>query len=116
MDTDQLIQRDTQILRQAQGLGANPSFILVFGMAGLMAVIGALCIAALGLWGVAVLVVLAAGAAVSMFTSIGDKAMLITLILVALLDGVATLGVAGTVWLQSSTQTTTTTVTTTGHH
>lgn len=99
MDTEQLIQRDSAILQKAQGLGANPGFLLVFGVAMAMALAGGISVFASGLWGFVILAALAAGGAVNAFTSIGDKAMIITLVLVSALVGLGTLAITTYIWM-----------------
>lgn len=99
MENEHLVQRDVQILQRAQSLGANLDFLFVFVVAGLMAVVGAICVFCMGLWGVATFAVLAGAVAVDYFTGIGDKAMIIALVVCSFLLGVATLAVAGFVWV-----------------
>lgn len=98
MENEQLIQRDVEILQKAQSIGANLDFILVFAVAIFMGLVGLLCVVSMGMWGMIVFAVLAAGAAIDFFTGIGDKAMIISLVVVSAFLGVGTLGVAIYVW------------------
>jgi small-conductance mechanosensitive channel len=99
MENEQLVQRDIEILQRAQSIGANLDFILVFVVAAFMAVVGAICVFCMGIWGMATFGVLAAAVALDYFTGIGDKATIITLVITSALLGIATMAVAGSVWM-----------------
>ncbi len=98
MENEQLVQRDIEILQRAQSLGANLDFVLLFAVAAFMTVVGAICVIGLGMWGMIFFAVLAAGAAIDYFTGIGDKAMIISLVVGSALVGIGTIAVAVYVW------------------
>ncbi|MFO0713107.1 MAG: hypothetical protein U0353_24845 [Sandaracinus sp.] len=98
MENEQLVQRDIEILQRAQSLGANLDFILVFAAAAFMGLVGLLCVVSMGMWGMITFGVLVAGVVLDYFTGIGDKAMILSLVVCSLLLGVATLAVAVFVW------------------
>lgn len=98
MENEQLVQRDIEILRNAQSIGANKDFLVLFAVAAFMAIVGAVCVLGLGMWGMIMFAVLAAGTALDFFTGIGDKAMILTLVVASALIGVGTMAVAIYVW------------------
>ncbi|GAB4211027.1 MAG: hypothetical protein OHK0013_32310 [Sandaracinaceae bacterium] len=98
MENEQLVQRDIEILQRAQTIGANPDFVLVFGAAAVMAIIGLLCVGISMMWGWIIFGAIIAGGLVDYFTGIGDKAMIISLVLVSALLGIGSLAVAVFVW------------------
>jgi len=97
-NTEHLVQRDVEILQRAQSIGANLDFILVFAVAGFMGLVTLLCIVGMGMWGMIMFGVLAAAATIDHFTGIGDKAMIISLVVGSAFLGVATMAVAVFVW------------------
>jgi hypothetical protein len=98
MENEQLVQRDIEILQRAQSIGANPDFLLLFGAATVMALVVLLCVGISMMWGWIIFGVILAAGAVDYFTGIGDKAMILSLIVVSAIFGVATLAVAAFVW------------------
>lgn len=97
-NTEHLVQRDIEILQRAQSIGANLDFVLVFAVAGFMAIVGLICIVAMGMWGMIMFGVLAAAGTLDYFTGIGDKAMIISLVVGSAVLGVFTMAVAVFVW------------------
>lgn len=98
MENEQLVQRDIEVLQRAQSLGANLDFILLFVIAAFMAIVGAVCVISLGMWGMICFAVLAGAAALDFFTGIGDKATILSLVVISALVGVGTIAVAVYVW------------------
>lgn len=97
MENESLVQRDIEILKRAQTIGANPDFVLMFAACVFFLLVGFLCIGISSVPGWVLFGVIVAGVAADYFTGIGDKATLITLVIATLLLGLATLAVAGTV-------------------
>jgi hypothetical protein len=98
MENEQLIQRDIEILKRAQSIGANPDFLLLFAVAGFMALLGVVCIIGMGMWGMILFAALAGAAAIDFFTGIGDKATILSLVVISALFGIGTIAVAVYVW------------------
>jgi hypothetical protein len=98
MENEQLIQRDVEILKRAQSIGANPDFILVFAAAAFMAAVGLFSVGISMMWGWIIFGVLIAAGVFDYFTGVGDKAMIITLVVSSALIGVFTMAVAVFVW------------------
>jgi hypothetical protein len=98
MENEQLVQRDIEVLQRAQSIGANPDFLLLFGAAIVMALIVLLSVGVSMMWGWIVFGAILAAGVLDHFTGIGDKAMILALILVSALFGIASLAVAVFVW------------------
>ncbi|MBN8613704.1 MAG: hypothetical protein J0L92_24120 [Deltaproteobacteria bacterium] len=98
MENEQLVQRDIEILQRAQSIGANLDFLLLFAVAGFMALLGVVCIIGMGMWGMILFGALAAAAAIDFFTGIGDKATILSLVVISALFGIGTIAVAVYVW------------------
>ena len=98
MENDQLVQRDIEILQRAQSIGANPDFILVFAAAAVMGLIGLLCVGISMMWGWIIFGAIIVGGVVDYFTGIGDKATILSLVVVSALLGVGSIAVAVFVW------------------
>lgn len=99
MENEQLLQRDIELLQRARGIGANLDFLLLFAIAAAMAVVGVICVLALGMWGMIMFGVLAAATGLDYFTGIGDKATGVLLVVVSALLGLGTIATAAYVWM-----------------
>lgn len=112
MENESLVQRDAQLLQQAQGIGQNLSFILVFATAAFFAVLGLITVIAsmlnydehgafegVAISGVVMVVILAVFNAFDYLTNIGDKVALISWSVICLLIGLMTMAVSVYVWM-----------------
>ncbi len=98
MENEQLLQRDIEILQRAQSIGANRDFIGLFIVAAAAAGVGLFCVGISMMWGWIIFGLLVAGGLIDHFTGIGDKAMIIGLIVGSALCAVLVMAVAVFVW------------------
>ncbi|MCS6858590.1 MAG: hypothetical protein NZM37_12810 [Sandaracinaceae bacterium] len=98
MDSEQLLQRDIAILEKARSLGSNPDAIFLFFVVGVAALVGMICVLAMGVWGVAMLAAIASAVVADRFLKFGDRFLVIGVALLSLLVGLGSLAVAIFVW------------------
>jgi len=99
MEDHGLIARDVALLKKAQGIGANKSFILYFVVCTIMLLCALLGVVAGGVMGFVVLGGLAAVAAIARFTPWGENLIIGVVIIFGLIVGALALyGAIGSVF------------------
>ncbi len=99
MEDHGLIARDVALLKKAQGIGQNRSFILFFTIAGLMVLATLLAVVSGGIGGFVLLAGLAGIGAVAKFTPWGENLIVGVVIVCGLIVGALALyGAIGSVF------------------
>ena len=99
MEDHGLIARDVALLKKAQGIGANKSFILYFVVAAIMVVCTLIVVFAGGVPGIGLLVGLAVIGAIARFTTFGENLIIVVVLIISMAIGaLAVYGAIGSVF------------------
>ncbi|MBW2462276.1 MAG: hypothetical protein JRH11_11575 [Deltaproteobacteria bacterium] len=95
MEDAGLIARDVALLQKAQGIGAQPSYLIIFALAAIMSVCAIVGVLAGGIVGIVIFVVIAIIGAIARFTPVGDNLIIAVVVIASLIVGVTAVAGAG---------------------